>query len=340
VKIRNLVEQRRSDWVELENLCTKLSGRKSQLGPNEAIRFAELYRNACADLSLAEAWQLPPSTVDYLHTLVARSHNRLYRSHGFDLRHWLELAFIDTPRKIFAEPAIHIVTLMFWGLSLLSGYLAWDQQMWPDFAEQVVGTDTLEMMEKMYVEFDNQSGTGNQPANTGGGRSMGANFSMAGFYIRHNAGIGLECFASMVLILPGFVTLAYNAVFLGAIDGYMLRPELGAAGINFRNFTTAHGPFELTAIILSAGAGLKIGLGWFWTRGRRRLDSVMIAGRESLPIAICATVLFIMAAMIEGFVSPLPEYILPWWLKGLVALVSSTMLMFYFVVLGFPWKRQ
>ena len=339
MKIHELVEKRRADWAELEHLCVQLSGRKSKLDPKQTIRFAALYRDACADLSLAEAWQLPPSTVDYLHTLVARAHNRLYRSRGFDLRHWLELAFVDTPRRIFSEPAIHTVTLLFWGLSLLSGYLAWDQEMWPDFAEQVVGTEQLEEIEKMYVQFDDSSAKGTQGGATGGGRSMGDNFFMAGFYVRHNAGIGLECFASMVLILPGFVTLAYNAVFLGAVDGYMLRPELGAAGINFRNFTTAHGPFELTAIILSAGAGLKIGLGWFWTHGRRRLDSVVLAGRESLPIAICAVVLFILAAMIEGFVSPLPEYILPWWLKGLVALISSTLLMFYFVVLGFPWKR-
>jgi hypothetical protein len=37
--------------------------------------------------------------------------------------------------------------------------------------------------------------------------------------------------------------------------------------------------------------------------------------------------------MIEGFVSPSN---LPWAAKGLVALITSTMLLVYFVVLGFP----
>lgn len=337
MNVGQIVAGRRAAWVELEKLCDLVDRRSFRDQPEQVARFAGLYREACADLSLAEAWQLPPSTVDYLQSLVARAHHRLYRSREFGLAGWLERAFLDTPRRIFAEPAIHIATLVFWGLSLMSGYLACNDQLWPDFAEQVAGTDALEQMEEMYADFDQASTSG---GGQGGGRSLGQNFSMAGFYIRNNAGIGLECFASMILILPGFVTLAYNAVFLGAIDGYMLRPEMGSAGINFRNFTTAHGPLELTAIVLSAGAGLKIGMGWFRTGGLRRLDSLVVAGRESLPIALCAVVLFAMAAAIEGFVSPLPDHILPWWFKGLVALVTSTLLMFYFVVLGFPWRQR
>jgi hypothetical protein len=39
--------------------------------------------------------------------------------------------------------------------------------------------------------------------------------------------------------------------------------------------------------------------------------------------------------MIEGFLSPTA---LPYWLKAGVAILSSGMLMFYFVVLGFPRK--
>jgi uncharacterized membrane protein SpoIIM required for sporulation len=241
---------------------------------------------------------------------------------------------LETPRKIFSEPAVHVCTFVFWGLMLLSGYLAWDRQMWPDFAEQVLGTETLEKVEEMYSDIDLGAGGGS------GGRSTGDNFAMAGVYVWNNAGIGLQCFASMVLVLPGFVTLAFNAVQIGSLDGFMLRPELGAAGINFRNFTTAHGPLELTAIVLSAGAGLKIGIGWFWTRGLRRLDAVLVAGRESLPIVVCSVLLFVLAALVEGFLSPLPETVFPWWLKGMFALASSTALMFYFVILGFPWNPK
>ena len=112
--------------------------------------------------------------------------------------------------------------------------------------------------------------------------------------------------------------------------------ELGDAGVNFKNFVTAHGPFELTAIVLSGGAGLKIGLGWLSTNGLSRMDSLIKTAREALPIAMCAVILFCFAALIEGFVSPTTEQFMPWWVKGIVASISSCLLMIYFVVLGYP----
>jgi uncharacterized membrane protein SpoIIM required for sporulation len=140
----------------------------------------------------------------------------------------------------------------------------------------------------------------------------------------------------MLFVLPGMITLTFNAVHLGAVFGYMFRPEIGDASINFKNFVTAHGPFELTAIVLSAGAGLKIGLSWLLTNGLSRVDSLTKTAREALPIAMCAVALFCFAAVIEGFVSPTSSSFMPWWIKGFVAMCSSFLLMVYFVVLGYP----
>lgn len=343
MNVARLVEQRRAAWAELDRMCGPESSHRFRNRPAELQRFAALYREACADLSLAEAWQLPPSAVASLQALVARAHHQLYRSPGISLGMLIRRALIETPRQVMREPAVHVCAIVFWGLALLGGVLAYNDRIWPDFAAQVIGTEQLEAFEQMYLEFDDSSGTAGAAGGGAGADTSpapGRNFAMAGMYIRHNAGIGMQCFASMVLILPGFVTLAWNAVFLGAVDGYMLRPELGAAGINFRNFTTAHGPLELTAIVLSAGAGLKIGLGWFRTGGLRRVDSLVRSGRESLPIILCAVVLFMLAAVVEGFISPLPESRLPWWIKGLVGLTSSTILMFYFVILGCAWRSR
>ena len=78
----------------------------------------------------------------------------------------------------------------------------------------------------------------------------------------------------MLLVLPGLIILTSNAVQIGAVFGYMFRPDMGDASINFKTFVTAHGPFELTAIVLAAGAGLKIGLSWMITGGLSRTESL------------------------------------------------------------------
>jgi len=52
-----------------------------------------------------------------------------------------------------------------------------------------------------------------------------------------------------------------------------------------------------------------------------------------LPVVGAAAVMFFMAALIEGFLSPSA---LPYAAKVAVAILSSSLLAFYFVVLGFP----
>ena len=291
--------------------------------PEVAARFSSLYRAACADLMLAESYQLPPNTVDYLHRLVARSHNQLYRSQKFQWKDWYGKIFVDTPRLIFNDPCIHIATLIFWGLFLLGAFLAYNDNAWPGFAESVVGEEQLESYKEMYTDFQGRNGI------------AGGSYA-TGFYVHHNAGIGLKCFVTMLFVIPGLVTLSFNAIHLGTVFGYMFRPEFGETSVSFQQFVTAHGPFELTAIILSAGAGLKIGLSWLMTNGLSRRDSLLHTARETLPIAMCAVILFIFAAIIEGFISPTSTDFMPWWIKGTISVGSSCALMIYFVVLGYP----
>jgi uncharacterized membrane protein SpoIIM required for sporulation len=85
--------------------------------------------------------------------------------------------------------------------------------------------------------------------------------------------------------------------------------------------------------VLSAGAGLRLGISLVVTNGFTRLSSLRKTAHETMPLMGAAMVLFFLAALIEGFLSPSG---LPWAVKAAVALLSSGMLMFYFVILGFP----
>ena len=137
---------------------------------------------------------------------------------------------------------------------------------------------------------------------------------MAGFYIFHNAGIGLSCYAWGIFFGIGSLwTLASNAIMLGLIFGHMATTT--QAG-NFFTFVTAHGPFELTAIVFAGAAGLRLGSGLMFTEGQSRLASLRREGARSLPIAGVSVILFILAAFLEGFVSASP---LPYWSKASIA---------------------
>lgn len=315
---------RELEWSELEELCSVIE-RSSvrRLRAPSIIRFGELYRAACADLALADAKRLSPGTVQYLHQLVARAHNQLYRSRQFDLAAWRRILLEDVPRRIFSDRCVQVAFLLFWLVFVAAAALSADESHWPGFAESLLSAEQIDRLEDNFAD----------PL---GGRSSSMNTFMVGFYIQHNMSIGLQCFLGGLLVIPGLLITLFNAASLGAVFGYMARPDVDA-GVNFFEFVMAHGPFELTAIVLSAAAGLRLGISWIDAGGMRRADALGNAAKEVTPLMGAALLLFFLAALIEGFISPSG---LPFALKAAVAMISSGLLSAYFIILGFPHERH
>jgi uncharacterized membrane protein SpoIIM required for sporulation len=315
-KVAELLAERHENWAELQRLCGLMEERrKRSLGPELISRFAALYRSACADLALADAYHLPPNTIAYLHQLVGRAHNQLYRSRSFNFRGWLNELLYRVPQRLFHDNYLRVAFVLFFGFFAASYLLA---RFVPGYSEQTLGKENMEGLKSMY----------SQPLT---GRHIAEHSSMGGFYIYHNAGIGLRCFATgLIFGVVGMIEVIYNAIFLGAAFGFMdTQPEAK----NFNEFVTAHGPFELTAIVVSAAAGMRLGFAFIDTQGMTRIASLRRAGREAMPIMASAVILFCLAAFIEGYISPSAA---PYWFKALVAVVSGGLMLFYFVLLGLP----
>lgn len=320
MKVADLIAARAPEWQSLEHDVAWLRGTPGRrLEPDRVAAFARRYRAACSDLALATGMRFPEETVDYLQQLVADAHTQLYRIERFSILAWLRHLLVDVPRRTVTDPCTWIAAAVFvalFGGGILAAMLR------PGFAEGVVGEAALERVEAMYAERLDDGGLT-------GGRAR-----MAGFYVFNNAGIGLRCFAGGILLGVGsLVVLAFNGLFLGTIFGHMFA---SSAAEHFTEFVTAHGPFELTAIVLSAAAGLRLGWSIVDTRGWSRSDSLRRTAPEALATAGMATVLFILAAAIEAFVSPSP---LPRAVKTAVACASALMLA-GFLATGFVRRRE
>ena len=86
-----------------------------------------------------------------------------------------------------------------------------------------------------------------------------------------------------------------------------------------------------------AAAGMRLGFSLIDTRGRSRADALRRAAKRSVPVIAVGVVLFILAAGIEAFISPSD---VPYAVKAGVALLSIALLIFYFVVLGYPGVKH
>jgi len=315
MKVSALLEARQPQWRELERLCSRTEGlSRRRVLPADAIRLAAMYRAACADLALADAYEFPPATIQYLHQLVGRAHNQLYRARIFRWKEWRQEMFVRMPRRLYCDNCLRLALLIFCGVFVLAGVLSYAN---PEFGQAVLGKAEVIELEQSF-------------SHSMSGRDPEIDTFMAGFYILHNPFIGLRCFAfGLFFGIGGLFATVYNAAGLGAAFGYMATtPQKD----NFFNFVTAHGPLELTAVVLCAAAGMRLGFALVHTHGQRRIDSLRQAGKDAMPMACAAVVMFLLAALIEGFLSPSAA---PYWLKAAVAIASALMLLFYVVVLGY-----
>ena len=325
--IAELIASREPDWRELEELARELHKPlfRRRTSPEQIARFSSLYRSVCSDLALADSYQLPPATSARLNELVAVAHNALYRQRGGRNILFKDIVFFETPRWILTDVTFWIALFLFWGCFLVSLYLAKTDV---KFAEDLLGPGTIASVVRMYErEFDDD---------------FIERVPMAAYYISHNGGIGLKCFAFGILgAFPGVFILLSNAVQLGAVYGYMSGPEAPLdASRRFFEFTLAHGPFELTAITLSAAAGMRMGLGLVMTRGYTRIESLRRATIKASPMIFVAFIFFCVAASIEAFVSPNPmtwlegSFLSSLLIKKTVFWLSTVALLVYFFGLG------
>ena len=102
----------------------------------------------------------------------------------------------------------------------------------------------------------------------------------------------------------------------------------------FFSFVGAHGSFELTGIVLSVAGGLRLGYSLINPGQYSRRDALRMQGKQASSL-VCGAFLFLfVAAIIEGFWSPLT--IFPLWLKYTVALVLWFAVYAYLFLAGRP----
>jgi uncharacterized membrane protein SpoIIM required for sporulation len=122
--------------------------------------------------------------------------------------------------------------------------------------------------------------------------------------------------------------LVYNGLLIGAVGGLVS----GAGhGLNLLTFTCGHSAFELSAIVISGGAGMVMGYALVETGGLTRWASVRRKARDLATLVLGAAFMLLIAAFIEGFWSPSG---VPAPVKWGVAIVNVVMVSLYFTRAG------
>jgi uncharacterized membrane protein SpoIIM required for sporulation len=308
----DFILRRRPEWDQLDRL---LASRRAlhRLAPTSISRAASLYRALTTDLMRARTAGYSGDTITYLDALAARAHNALYGAPPYRLSAVIDLVARDFPRTVRRRAAFFAFAAALFLVPALVGF--WAAKASASFAAEVLPTAIVESMEESY----------SKPLD----RAAGENVLMAGFYVNNNIGIAFRCFATGVLFGLGSVFfLVYNGLLMGTVAGMLART---GHGMNLLTFCCGHSPFELTAIVISGMAGLRMGYALVATGGRTRWGSLRQCAEELAHLVFGAAIMLLIAAFIEGFWSP--SAVLPP-VKWGVAVVLSVAVASYLTLAG------
>jgi uncharacterized membrane protein SpoIIM required for sporulation len=223
-----------------------------------------------------------------LESLAQRAHRLVYRRRNDGSARWRDLALVKIPQAVREQRGYVLAATLLFALPLLmAGWAAWSD---PGFILHLLNARDVQNFEQMY-------GPGNGPF--GRERAAEGDWQMFAFYIMNNIGIGFQCFAAGLFAGVGSAFfLAFNGVYAGAVGGYLIAIGYGE---NFLSFVVTHGAFELTAIVLSGAAGLRIGHSWIAPGRRTRLAALRESAMECVPVLVAVISLLVIAAAVEAF---------------------------------------
>lgn len=280
------------EWAELETLLEHAAGRKSGgLRARVAVpgeRVAALYRRACEHLALARARSYPAYIVDRLERMTSNGHQLIYQQREFGLDQLARLAAVDFPRSVRRHGwYVALAAATFLLPTIIIGVLVYRR---PELILSVVSPDTAASFQEMYSPTAQSIGRV---------RDASTDWAMFGYYIRNNISVSFQCFAGGLFAgLGSLFYLAYNGAVSGAVAGYLTERGLSST---FYTFVATHSAFELTAIVLSGAAGLRVGHALLAPGRLTRRQSLVVATRDTAVIVYGVIAMLIIAAAVEAF---------------------------------------
>ncbi|RFC47475.1 MAG: putative membrane protein SpoIIM, required for sporulation [Verrucomicrobia bacterium] len=283
-------ERGEKTWKEVEEALNELDGTRG-IVPS-ASRLPTLFRQVCGDLSLAQYRMYGLVLCERINGLVIRGYGHLNRDRSDLMRALRQGVLEDFPLLVRHEWRLFWLMmacfwLPFWGIYLSSFHdVRW--------MTSLLGAEALDQLQQGYGE-------------EGGFHEMrdnfGSNFEMFAFYIANNVGIDFRTFAGG--ILGGVGTLffvVYNGLHFGAATGYV---QQEADIDKFMEWISGHSSPEILGMIFSGMAGMRLGLALIRPGQRSRRHSLAKAANRAVKLLYAAAFLTTMAAVIEGFWSPL-----------------------------------
>ena len=280
------VSDRSPTWIELDELLERARGRPSRLGADGVRRLGACYRASAADLAHARRRFPGDSVVTRLERLVQRGRQSVYNAPSSRTSVW---EFFSTGywRRVRERKLVLAISFLCLAVpTLLGGYWAWRD---PGPASGLVPSQYQSVTEPR------------EP-----GQSLGASVdeesALASRIFTNNIVVTFYAFSGGLLFGIGTLyVLLQNGLLLGVVAGLAIGSGNGQV---FFELVTAHGVLELSCIVVSGAAGLRLGWAIIDPGTRPRGEALRQEARAAIEMVLGTAPWLVVAGLVEGFLTP------------------------------------
>lgn len=307
MKETEFIAHNKKKWNRFEQLYESKS--------NDPEELSDLYMDITDDLSYAQTFYKRRTVRVYLNQLAQKVYTGVHKQKGESIKKFISVWQVSLPLEIYRSRKnllfALIAFIVYTAIGALTTYLD------PDFPRAVMGDNyvnmTLENIKNgnplAVYETDNQ-------------------IDMFLSITSNNMKVAFMTFVFGFFFTIGtHVLMFYNGVMLGAfqyffhLKGLLITSFLGI---------WIHGAFEISAIILAAGAGITAGNGFLFPKSYTRVQSLQLSTKRGLKIMLSLVPFIIIAGFLESYVTANYQN-LPEWSKWTLIMLSFAIILFLYV---------
>lgn len=295
-------------WQKFESF---LDGRE-KVNPD---LLATLFIQLTDDLSYARTFYPDSKTVNYLNGLALKVHQKIYTNKKEKSNRFLQFWMYEVPQAAYECRKQILYSFIIFTLAALIGILSLSRD--ESFARLIMGDGYINMTLENIKNGDPMGVYKKSPSGY-----------MFVYIAYNNIYVMLKTFVLGILLSFGTAyALFSNGMMLGVFQYFFYQKGLfleSAASI------WIHGALEISAIIISGGAGLALGNSILFPGTYSRLYSLRQGAMRGLKLMIGLIPIILIAAILESYVTRHTE--MPPWLSLIIILGSFAFIGWYFIV--------
>jgi uncharacterized membrane protein SpoIIM required for sporulation len=306
------IKKNKARWEEIQE--------GTATDPDEIARsFTQLVD----DLAYAKTFYPTSRVTRYINSLASRIFLNIYKSRRDRSNRVARFWKHDVPATMYRHRMTLLFSLFVFIVFFAVGFFSAEKE--PGFVREILGDAYVDMTERN-IENDNPFGVyGNENSLYMFVRIMLNNITVA----------FTSFFQGILLGIPSMHILMKNSIMVGVFEQMFFDRGLGGKAVVT---ILIHGLLELTAIIIACGAGLIMGKSILFPGTVKRLAAFRNGARDGLKLVVSLVPVFVVAALLESYVTRYYEMALVFSLTILA--VCLAFVLWYYVWCAYKVGRE